>query len=152
MRLHAQTATIENGFVYLPREAPWLLDYLHELTTFPNAKYDDQADSTSQALAWIKQAAAEPEAITFMRWHAVRARLAQGHHLTTIAADFETTPRELQRLLDEYADAQEEGDELYHPSRRQEYCFSCGGELDSTKFEYGVRKYHPKCWKPFGPN
>ncbi len=55
MRLNAQTATIENGFVYLPREAPWLADYLHELTTFPNSKYDDQADSTSQALAWINQ-------------------------------------------------------------------------------------------------
>jgi hypothetical protein len=35
MRLYAQTATIENGFVYLPSEAPWLADYLHELTTFP---------------------------------------------------------------------------------------------------------------------
>jgi predicted phage terminase large subunit-like protein len=56
MRLHAQTATIENGFVYLPRDAPWLPEYLQELTTFPDAKYDDQVDSTSQALAWIKQA------------------------------------------------------------------------------------------------
>jgi hypothetical protein len=55
MRLHAQTATIENGFVYLPREAPWLADYLHELTVFPNGRYDDQVDSTSQALAWTKQ-------------------------------------------------------------------------------------------------
>lgn len=55
MRLNAQTATIENGFVFLPREAPWLADYLHELTTFPSSKYDDQADSTSQALAWINQ-------------------------------------------------------------------------------------------------
>ena len=35
MRLYAQTATIENGFVYLPREASWLAEYLHELTTFP---------------------------------------------------------------------------------------------------------------------
>src|SRR5262249_44396814 len=35
MRLHAQTGTIENGFVYLPHEAHWLPDYLHELTTFP---------------------------------------------------------------------------------------------------------------------
>ena len=35
MRLRAQTATIENGFVFLPREAPWLADYLHELITFP---------------------------------------------------------------------------------------------------------------------
>lgn len=55
MRLHAQTATIENGFIYLPNEAPWLAEYLHELTTFPNGKHDDQTDSTSQALAWSKQ-------------------------------------------------------------------------------------------------
>ena len=55
MRLHAQTGTIENGFVYLPHEAHWLPDYLHELTTFPGAKYDDQVDSTSQAIAWLKQ-------------------------------------------------------------------------------------------------
>ncbi len=55
MRLHAQTATIENGFVYLPKEAHWLASYVHELTTFPNGKYDDQADSTSQALGWVKQ-------------------------------------------------------------------------------------------------
>ncbi len=26
MRLHAQTAVIENGFVHLPAEAPWLAD------------------------------------------------------------------------------------------------------------------------------
>ena len=31
MRLHAQTATIENGFVHLPEEAHWLPDYLSEL-------------------------------------------------------------------------------------------------------------------------
>jgi predicted phage terminase large subunit-like protein len=35
MRLHAQTATIENGFVWLPREAPWLAEYLRELALFP---------------------------------------------------------------------------------------------------------------------
>jgi predicted phage terminase large subunit-like protein len=32
MRLHAQTATIENGFVFAPEAAPWLADYLAELT------------------------------------------------------------------------------------------------------------------------
>jgi len=53
MRPNPQTATIENGLFYLARQAPWLTEYLHELTTFPNAKYSDQADSTSQALAWI---------------------------------------------------------------------------------------------------
>jgi hypothetical protein len=55
MRMHSVSSTIENGFVYLPTEADWLAPYLHELTSFPAGKYDDQADSTSQALDWAKQ-------------------------------------------------------------------------------------------------
>ena len=44
MRLHAQTAAIENGFVHLPLDAPWLEGYLHELLTFPNGRHDDQVE------------------------------------------------------------------------------------------------------------
>src|SRR5437660_3783819 len=54
MRLHAQTAMIENGFVYIPECAPWLAEYLHEMTVFPNGKHDDQVDSTAQFLDWLK--------------------------------------------------------------------------------------------------
>jgi len=54
MRMHSVTSTIENGFVHLPDKAAWLGEYLHELTTFPMGKNDDQADSTSQALDWFK--------------------------------------------------------------------------------------------------
>jgi predicted phage terminase large subunit-like protein len=54
MRLHAQTALIENGFVRIPEDAPWLAEYLHELTVFPKGKHDDQADSTAQFLDWYK--------------------------------------------------------------------------------------------------
>jgi predicted phage terminase large subunit-like protein len=54
MRMHSITSTIENGFVHLPDKAAWLGEYVHELTTFPKAKNDDQADSTSQALDWFK--------------------------------------------------------------------------------------------------
>jgi predicted phage terminase large subunit-like protein len=58
MRMHAQTAMIENGFVHLPKEAaPWLAAYLHELTTFPNGRHDDQVDSTAQMLDWFKRGA-----------------------------------------------------------------------------------------------
>jgi predicted phage terminase large subunit-like protein len=60
MRMNSITSTIENGFVHLPDKAPWLGEYLHELTTFPNGKYDDQADSTSQALDWFKQRSMTP--------------------------------------------------------------------------------------------
>ena len=55
MRLHAQTAMIENGFVSIPQSAPWLAEYLHEMTVFPNGKHDDQVDSTAQFLDWFKK-------------------------------------------------------------------------------------------------
>jgi len=61
MRMHAQTAMIENGFVHLPKEAAWLAEYVHELTAFPKAKHDDQADSTAQMLDWFKRAGQEPQ-------------------------------------------------------------------------------------------
>jgi len=53
MRLHSQTAKIEGGFVLFPKQAHWLDAYLLELVTFPNAKTDDQVDSTVYALAWM---------------------------------------------------------------------------------------------------
>jgi predicted phage terminase large subunit-like protein len=59
MRLHAQTATIENGFVHLPQAAPWLAEYLHELAVFPHGRFDDQVDATAQFLDWFKQARRE---------------------------------------------------------------------------------------------
>jgi predicted phage terminase large subunit-like protein len=54
MRLHAQTTAFENGMVYLPRKAPWLNDYLNELTSFPGSRYDDQVDSTTQVLDYLR--------------------------------------------------------------------------------------------------
>ncbi|MEE1656744.1 phage terminase large subunit [Microvirga sp. CF3062] len=52
-RLLAQSARFEGGQVYLPREAPWLGDYIAELLAFPNGRHDDQVDSTSQALTYL---------------------------------------------------------------------------------------------------
>jgi predicted phage terminase large subunit-like protein len=54
MRLHAQTAWFENGLVFLPRHASWLSEYVTELTGFPGSRYDDQVDSTTQALSRLK--------------------------------------------------------------------------------------------------
>ena len=50
LRMAQQAIRIENGSVYIPQEAHWLTEYLHELAVFPNGKYKDQVDSTSQAL------------------------------------------------------------------------------------------------------
>lgn len=54
MRLATRSNLIEAGRVYLPEEASWLEDYRTELIGFPGSKYDDQVDSTSQALGYIK--------------------------------------------------------------------------------------------------
>jgi predicted phage terminase large subunit-like protein len=47
MRLHAQSAAIENGSVWLPNDAPWLSGAIVELTACPVGRHDDQVDSTS---------------------------------------------------------------------------------------------------------
>lgn len=107
MRLRAQTATIENGFVFVPREAPWLAEYIHELTTFPNAKYCDQADSTSQALAWINQAPPEPAIIAYYHHEVARKKHREGVPLSTIAAEAGTSTDEVQNWLIESARARE---------------------------------------------
>ena len=112
MRLYAQTATIENGFVYLPREASWLAEYLHELTTFPNAKYDDQTDSTSQALSWIKQAP-EPGIITYYRQQLACRRHAESADLKAISVELEATVEQVQRWLEPDDSDEESLEDIY---------------------------------------
>ena len=53
-RLNLLTGLIESGHVILPPAAPWLDDFLLEITRFPRAKHDDQVDSFTQALAWMR--------------------------------------------------------------------------------------------------
>jgi len=50
VRMEAQCARFEAGQVFLPKEAPWLSEFLHEILAFPNARHDDQIDSVSQFL------------------------------------------------------------------------------------------------------
>ena len=60
MRLHAQTAMIENGFVYIPEAAPWLAEYLHELTVFPKGKHDDQVELDRSVPGLVQEALPGP--------------------------------------------------------------------------------------------
>ena len=57
MRLAKQSIKFENGRVFLPSQAPWLEEYIREITGFPGAKHDDRVDSTSQALKNLKEKA-----------------------------------------------------------------------------------------------
>jgi predicted phage terminase large subunit-like protein len=53
IRVDAQSIHFESGRVLLRKPASWLNDYVAELTGFPNTKYDDQVDSTTQALSFM---------------------------------------------------------------------------------------------------
>lgn len=73
MRMALQTPMIEAGRVFIPREAPWLPDYLHELAMFPKGRFDDQVDSTSQALGFIATPTSADHWMEFIRLDTLRA-------------------------------------------------------------------------------
>ena len=69
MRLRGQTAKIEGEFVLFPKDAAWLDAYVNELVSFPNAKNDDQVDSTVFALAWSTMNGRDPG---ILKWYEER--------------------------------------------------------------------------------
>jgi predicted phage terminase large subunit-like protein len=50
MRVNEQTARIEAGSVWLPKQAPWLDEFRREILAFPASRHSDQVDAFSQAL------------------------------------------------------------------------------------------------------
>jgi hypothetical protein len=54
VRFAAHSIKFENGRVFLPNQAPWVDEYIREITGFPGSKHDDQVDSTSQALEGLE--------------------------------------------------------------------------------------------------
>jgi predicted phage terminase large subunit-like protein len=53
-RANAVAPLIEAGKVFLPESAPWIYDFIEELSAFPAGEHDDQVDSTTQALNWMR--------------------------------------------------------------------------------------------------
>jgi predicted phage terminase large subunit-like protein len=92
IRLFTVTSTIENGLVHVPEVAEWAELYLYELTLFPNGKFADQVDSTSQALAWYAE-------------HAVRHRYGVLEWAAQLKAEpmggTESTPRTCSKCNEE---------------------------------------------------
>lgn len=54
VRANAVTPCVEAGNVFLPKAShfPWVLDFVEELSLFPNGANDDQVDAMSQANAY----------------------------------------------------------------------------------------------------
>jgi predicted phage terminase large subunit-like protein len=55
-RAHATSPLIESGRVFLPAEAPWLADFVDEMTSFPQSSHDDMVDAITQALNYLRGA------------------------------------------------------------------------------------------------
>lgn len=53
-RANEVSAMVEAGTARLPAAAPWLADYESELFGFPLVSNDDQVDSTTQFLKWVR--------------------------------------------------------------------------------------------------
>ncbi|WP_265038388.1 phage terminase large subunit [Wolbachia endosymbiont (group A) of Hylaeus communis] len=54
-RFYQIVPVIESGRVFLPQQAIWLNDFEYEILMFPEARYDDQVDSTVQYLQWTRK-------------------------------------------------------------------------------------------------
>ena len=55
MRARNETGQMANGNVYLPKEAPWLQEFLNQLLMFPNGKHDDMVDAFIYLLQHIRE-------------------------------------------------------------------------------------------------
>lgn len=55
-RAHDAAPFIESGNVLLPMDAPWLSDFLAEVSAFPGGAHDDQLDPMFDAIANVQTA------------------------------------------------------------------------------------------------
>lgn len=53
-RVEGITGTLEARKVFFPNEAPWLVDFEHELLAFPGGKHDDMVDAFTMALTQVQ--------------------------------------------------------------------------------------------------
>ena len=49
-RLSVHAASLEAGDVFVPKDAPWLPEFLNEIRAFPAGRHDDQVDALSQLM------------------------------------------------------------------------------------------------------
>ncbi len=53
-RANAASPLVECGKVFLPQSAPWLADFLYSMCVFPAGAHDDDVDSCTQALNYMR--------------------------------------------------------------------------------------------------
>jgi hypothetical protein len=128
MRMTTQTAAIEAGRVYLPHDASWLPDYEHELAMFPKGRYDDQVDSTAQALTYIGKPNSAEAYLEFFRRQILQGYGIRPEQLTVV---FDHEDRSARVRAGNGREMFREGDGFYHAT---------AGEWESIKTSPGIRR------------
>jgi hypothetical protein len=151
---HACVWRIPNSswaFVFLPQQAPWLEDYLHEVTTFPGSKHDDQADSTAQALAWINSQPQNPAIFEYYRREIAKMLASEGRPVEYIAERINSTPEDVRQWLKEAEQAKTEAQNRLREleCRLTKHCGKCGGPIPpGVSYVSGAGEaYHEICWQ-----
>jgi predicted phage terminase large subunit-like protein len=98
-RAHAVTPMIESGRVYLPEAAPWLSDFIDELSSFPAAAHDDQVDALSQVLNYVRESADFGSLLDFYRDEAAREAFSVSANYATAAAAVGMTIAEVETAV-----------------------------------------------------
>jgi predicted phage terminase large subunit-like protein len=68
MRMHAHTAALEGGKVFLRKDATWLDEFRSEVLAFPHGKHDDQVDALSQLMTWNEERRLRTHGSFPMKW------------------------------------------------------------------------------------
>ena len=60
LRFYASIPTMRQGEVWIPESAPWIEEWLTEITDAPRVIHDDQCDSTAMFINWATENAPSP--------------------------------------------------------------------------------------------
>jgi predicted phage terminase large subunit-like protein len=66
-RMFAAAPEWQAGDWYVDRNAAWTEPFIEQITMFPNARNDDQADMMTQASAWLLRADIDTVTISIVR-------------------------------------------------------------------------------------
>lgn len=68
VRANAVVAQVEGGNIMVPKGAPWVEEFLHELCVFPNGAKDDRVDAFTQALNYWRSSNAMRIGMGLAKW------------------------------------------------------------------------------------
>ena len=116
-----------------------------------DSKFDDQVDSTSQALDWIKRAARSSNVLNCNWRDSVLARHRAGHADAAIADEFRLRIELVQRWIDEEQKKPPQyGLPVLEMLKRAylEYCSGCGKDSRIRCSDQSMGRAQISCWVP----